>query len=79
VNKKGRKQQKQQKPWKKEPPKEGEPRTKIVNNKTYNSCPKHSAWTFHTEADCRLKIQADNAEDSKFKNKGGKKVGKKQK
>jgi hypothetical protein len=51
-NRKGRKQQqKQSEPWKKEPPKEGEPRTKIVNNKTYNWCSKHLAWTFHTEAD----------------------------
>jgi hypothetical protein len=57
--KKGRKQQqKQQEPWKKEPPKEGEPLTKIVNNKTYNWCSHHQAWTFHTEADCRLKMQA---------------------
>jgi hypothetical protein len=79
-SRKGRKQQqKQPEPWKKEPPKEDEPRTKIVNNKTYNWCAKHLAWTFHTEADCRLKIQADNEEASKVKNKIGKKGGKKQK
>jgi hypothetical protein len=79
-SRKGQKQQqKQPEPWKKEPPKEGEPHTKIVNNKTYNWCPKHLAWTFHTEADCRLKIQADNAQSLKAKNKTGKKGSKKQK
>jgi hypothetical protein len=79
--KKGRKQQQKQiKPWKKEPPKEGEPRTKVVNNKTYNWCPKHLAWTFHTKDECRLKLQAENAsKDDKSNAKGGKKGGKKQK
>jgi hypothetical protein len=79
--KKGRKQQQKQiEPWKREPPKEGEPRTKVVNNKTYNWCPKHLAWTFHTEDECRLKLQAENpSKDDKSNAKGGKKGGKKQK
>jgi hypothetical protein len=63
------KQSRQPEPWKKEPPKEGEPLTKTVNNKTYNWCPHHLAWTFHSEADCRLCLQqADGKSQSKNKN-----------
>jgi hypothetical protein len=53
---KGKNQQstKQPEPWKKEPPKEGEPLMKAVNNKTYNWCPHYLAWTFHSENDCQL-------------------------
>jgi hypothetical protein len=45
---------KQSESWKKEPPKEDDPLTKTVNNKTYNWCPHHLAWTFHSEDDCQL-------------------------
>jgi hypothetical protein len=74
-DKKGKnKQSRQQEQWKKEPPKEGDPLTKIVNNKTYNWCSHHLAWTFHTDADCRLRLQAEGKADNvKSKGKGGKK------
>jgi len=77
--KKGKQQQKQQEPWKKEPPKDGDPQTKIVNNKTYNWCSQHEAWTFHTDADCRLRLQSDGTQkNSKDKGtKGNKKIDKK--
>lgn len=40
--------------WKKVPPKDGEPKTKIVNGKTYyHGCP-HNIWTIHKPEDCRM-------------------------
>jgi hypothetical protein len=74
-DKKGKNTQaRKQEPWKKEPPKEGDPLTKVVNNKTYNWCPHHLAWTFHTDADCRLRLQAEGKTDNvKLKGKGSQK------
>jgi hypothetical protein len=42
--------------WKKVAPKENEPKVKTVSGKKYNWCPKHSAWTVHTAAECSLKV-----------------------
>lgn len=40
--------------WKKVPPKDGEPKSKIVNGKTYyHGCP-HNIRTIHKPEDCRL-------------------------
>jgi hypothetical protein len=52
---------------------------KVINNKTYNWCTHHLAWTFHTDADCRLCLQAEAKSDNnlKSKNKGGQKAKKK--
>ena len=40
--------------WKKDPPKEGEPKTKQVKGKTYNWCIHHKKWCLHTEAECQI-------------------------
>ena len=40
------------KPQMRVPPKEGEPHTKVENNKTYQRCPKHTQWTRHTPEEC---------------------------
>jgi hypothetical protein len=69
---KGTTQQKHD-PWKKEPPKDGEPHTKVVNNKNYNWCPFHKAWTFHTPSDCHLGQVGNSQVNEKEKPKGGKK------
>jgi hypothetical protein len=38
--------------WKKVPPKEGEPHTKKMRQKTYHWCPNHKAWTVHSPSEC---------------------------
>jgi hypothetical protein len=51
---KNRQRQKQDEAWKKKPPKDDEPTTKEVYNKTWHWCPDHLAWTKHTPAECTL-------------------------
>ena len=41
--------------WKKIPPKEGEPRIKVVDGKTYYWCEDHMAWVLHKPKDCDLR------------------------
>lgn len=51
---------KQGKPeWMTKPPKEGEPRKKVVNDKDYWWCPHHRAWVRHTPESCRAKGQGN--------------------
>jgi hypothetical protein len=40
--------------WKSVPPKEGEPKSKNVEGKTYNWCLNHASWTVHTAAECKI-------------------------
>jgi hypothetical protein len=42
--------------WKTVAPKTGEPIKKIVSEKTYHWCVKHSAWTLHTPEQCNKVI-----------------------
>ena len=39
--------------WKKIPPKDGEPTTKIREGRTYHWCTKHQMWCMHTSEECR--------------------------
>ena len=39
--------------WKKQAPKDGEPKKKEVEGKTYHWCTGHKEWTIHTSAECR--------------------------
>ena len=39
--------------WKKIPPKDGEPTTKVVECRTYHWCTKHQMWCMHTSEECR--------------------------
>ena len=41
--------------WKKIPPKQGEPKHKMCNNKVYYYCDEHQAWGRHKEEDCKEK------------------------
>lgn len=59
-----RKVSKQDKPCKKQPPQESEPHTKTVNNKTYNWCKTHKAWTYHRDNECRLKNKEDKPQEN---------------
>jgi hypothetical protein len=47
-------EQKKDKAWKKEPPKDGEKHEKQVGKYTYHRCKHHMAWTVHKPADCFL-------------------------
>jgi len=50
--------------WKLKPPGDGEPRTKVVNQKTYHFCPNHKEngmWVLHDPKDC------NEAEDGETK------------
>ena len=40
--------------WKLQAPKDGEPKVKEVNGKSFNWCPRHQLWTVHTPAECNL-------------------------
>jgi hypothetical protein len=40
--------------WKLQAPKDGEPKVKVVNGKSFNWCPRHQLWTVHTPAECNL-------------------------
>lgn len=52
--------------WKLVPPKEGDPKTKVVNGKTYHfGCP-HNAWVFHARHECR-KTKRDSKPEAKGK------------
>ena len=47
--------------WKMVPPKEGAPRTKQVEGKTYNFCPNHGdkgMWVIHQVSECKARQQA---------------------
>ena len=41
--------------WKKDPPKDSDPKTKQFNHKTYHWCHKHQMWTLHKPSECKLK------------------------
>jgi hypothetical protein len=56
--------------WMSEPPKSGDPKTKIVDKKTYHWCPKHESWTRHHPSECQgkghtseKKRKSDNDQD----------------
>ena len=51
---KNKKRQQEDMAWKKTPPRDGDPHTKQVNNKTWHWCPDHMAWGWHDPAECRL-------------------------
>lgn len=34
-------------------PAEGEPKTKVMNQKTYHWCPNHESWTIHSPSECK--------------------------
>jgi regulator of replication initiation timing len=38
--------------WKKKAPKDGEPKTKLVNGTTFHWCPNHTSWTVHSPEQC---------------------------
>ncbi len=59
-----KKRQKQDEAWKKVPPKAGEAKQKINNEKTYHWCEHHMSWTVHTPGECKLgqsRLQAQAA------------------
>ncbi len=58
-------EQKKDKAWKKEPPKDGEKCKKEVSKYTYHWCEHHMAWTVHKPAYCLLRKQ--HKEDQKKK------------
>lgn len=39
--------------WSKVPPRDGEPKTKMVNSHLYHWCHYHSQWTIHHPSECR--------------------------
>ena len=45
--------------WMKKPPTPGEPHTKKRDDKSYNWCTHHLAWTRHTTAECQLNDPAN--------------------
>ena len=53
--------------WKKVPPKEGEPKTKQKNGKTYYWCEDHQLWCLHKPEDCTLKQQREKDSDDNNK------------
>jgi hypothetical protein len=61
--------------WKTQPPKDGEPKTKVMDGKTWHWCPHHNEWTVHPPAECRKRKA--NSEKSGKQEKGKKKDGKK--
>ena len=40
-------------PWMKEPPKEGQKKTKTVNNRVFHWCQHHNLWTRHKPSECQ--------------------------
>ena len=56
-NKKDRsleKAQKQDEEWKKQPPKDNEPKVRLVGKKNWHWCIHHMKWTVHNPEDCDL-------------------------
>ena len=49
-----RERQKKDEAWKKTPPKDGDPKTKIVDGKPFQWCIHHMAWALHSSSECRL-------------------------
>jgi hypothetical protein len=52
ANKNGKKEYELPK-WKTTPPKGDQPKTKVVDKRTYHWCHKHKMWTMHKPEDCR--------------------------
>ena len=50
--------------WKKDPPKDSDPKTKNFDNKTYYWCHKHQMWTLHKPSGCKLKHEDQGEEKS---------------
>ena len=63
-NTRDRREQVRDEAWKKKAPAAGEPTTKRANDKTYNWCIHHMAWTLHTPSECRLGTTRTNAQNS---------------
>ena len=53
-NNENKKRQTEDEAWKKEAPKQGEPKTKLIGTRTWNWCHHHQAWTVHKSDECRL-------------------------
>ena len=53
--------------WKKVPPKEGERKTKVLNDRTYHWCETHLAWGEHTNEECKLRMKLEQDEDKSKK------------
>lgn len=49
-----KKRQKSIEAWKKAPPAEGQPKSKVVDGKTYHWCIHHMCWSLHSSDVCRL-------------------------
>ena len=47
--------------WMKEPPKDGEPKTKTIKNKEWHWCKWHERWTRHRPDECRLNAKNQTA------------------
>ena len=54
--------------WKKVPPSEGDPKTKLVKGKEFNWCDEHMAWGRHKPVDCHIKQQRINSRNPASKN-----------
>ena len=54
--------------WKKVPPSEGNPKTKVVKGKEFNWCDEHMAWGRHKPIDCHLKHQRLNNQNAASNN-----------
>jgi hypothetical protein len=54
--------------WKKEPPKEGQPKTKEVKGRTYHWCEEHMAWVAHLPEKCEVKLERERQEHEKKDN-----------
>ena len=50
--------------WKKKPPRDGEPTTKQVQDKTWYWCLDHLAWVMHNPSECRLAQARTNSNRS---------------
>jgi hypothetical protein len=48
--------------WKREPPKEGQPKTKEVKRRTYHWCKEHTAWVAHLPEKCKVKQECKRQE-----------------
>jgi len=64
--------------WKKQAPKDGEPKTKEVEGKTYHWCTGHKEWTIHTSAECRKNKKKKEEAGKEGSEKKGDGKGKKQ-
>ena len=59
-------------PWYWQPPKEGEPQSKKIKDKTYYWCPNHGKtgkWVRHQPKDCKATGQTQNVDKDKDKDK----------